>query len=717
MVNTQAEEQYLQKVYHALKKAEGQLTETLAKGQSGGILALQEMAGDVRLNFDNFADNLDTFAQLEMKNREIDQLNLKQKTAATKLAQVQRLLPQAYFGKVVVDYFDEEEKQSFYIGVNGFNDENENLVYDWRSPVAELFYNNVLGPSAYWANGQEIPVAIDLRRQFVISYDRLKHYFDTNIAIEDDVLLAALENSASQQMQAITATIQKEQNVIIRDLDHEIILVNGVAGSGKTSTIMQRIAYLLYSLRQEISVDDVLILAPNDKFIQYLAHVLPSLGEKNPRNLTWRKLLAWQLNQPLESETDYFARITKSEVDKQTTVLRSQKFAEFVANASDILQNKNYFQEITLKQKVIIKAETIAEMFATTPKDAIFGQRIQSVAVKLNSYWQRRLLKQAQGKAWQDRVLALSETQQQKYFGHLLQDESPKALKKYALRLLQQKYHEIEVAIKNFSWLQPAQMLADLYLAYTGDLYQGAEVLTVDEATIALLIQHRFIKTSPLAMMKYILVDEVQDYTPAQIFLLNQLFTKARFTLVGDSNQAIFNSQTDFTTIGAIFKATKRDVTVYDLLNSYRSSGAITATFQQLTAQADFTIVPVRPKGKDVAVKKLANLTDLARLLAVEKSVTVITKTQEEADYLTQWWHNQPIMLASKNIPKENVTILPISLAKGLEFDYVILYNASTENYATKQDRKMLYTAISRGMQELTITYFEELTPLLQFLA
>lgn len=197
MVNTRAEEQYLQKVYHALKKAEGQLTETLAKGQSTGILALQEMAGDVRLNFDNFADNLDTFAQLEMKNREIDQLNLKQETAANKLAQVKRLLPQAYFGKVVVDYFDQEEKQSFYIGVNGFNEENENLVYDWRSPVAELFYNNVLGASAYWANGNEIPVAIDLRRQFVISYDQLKHYFDTNVAIEDDVLLAALENSAS----------------------------------------------------------------------------------------------------------------------------------------------------------------------------------------------------------------------------------------------------------------------------------------------------------------------------------------------------------------------------------------------------------------------------------------------------------------------------------------------------------------------------------------
>lgn len=708
---------YLKKVYHALQQEQEKLTETLAQGQSAGIAALQEMAQDVRLNFDNFADNLDTYAQLEMKNREIDQLNLKQETATNRLAQVERLLPQAYFGKVVVDYFDNEKSQPFYIGINGFSSENENLVYDWRSPIAELFYNNVLGKSHYLANGVEIFVSIDLRRQFVIAYDQLKHYFDTNIAIEDDVLLAALENSATEQMQAITATIQQEQNVIIRDLASEIILVNGVAGSGKTSTIMQRIAYLLYSFRQQISADDVLILSPNDKFIQYLSHVLPALGEKNPRNLTWRKLLVWQLDKELETESDYFERITKNDVSDQTEILRSRKFAEFVASGSSILQQGNYFQAITLKKKVIIKAELLAEMFATTPPEAGFAERLQGVAAKLNSYWQRRLLKQAQKKAWQDRLLALSETQQQKYFGHLLQDESPKTLQKYTHKLLQQKFAAVTAQIADFSWLQPEKMLADLYQAYTNETYLAAKVMTVDEATIALFIQHRFIQASPLSRMQYVLVDEVQDYTPAQIFLLSQLFKASRFTLVGDSNQAIFNTNTDFATIAAIFETSKRQVTRYDLLNSYRSSGAITAVFQQLAAQENFTIVPVRPKGKAVTVKHLAELSDLRNIINEMKPVTIITKTQKEADDLTKWWQGQNAALKKEAKARAEVTILPISLAKGLEFDRVILYNTTKENYANDRERKMLYTAASRGMQELTITYFDGLTPYLKFLA
>lgn len=708
---------YLKKVYHALQQEQEKLTETLAQGQSAGIAALQEMAQDVRLNFDNFADNLDTYAQLEMKNREIDQLNLKQETAANRLAQVERLLPQAYFGKVAVDYFDNEKSQPFYIGINGFSSENENLVYDWRSPIAELFYNNVLGKSHYLANGAEIFVSIDLRRQFVIAYDQLKHYFDTNIAIEDDVLLAALENSATEQMQAITATIQQEQNVIIRDLASEIILVNGVAGSGKTSTIMQRIAYLLYSFRQQISADDVLILSPNDKFIQYLASVLPALGEKNPRNLTWRKLLVWQLDKELETESDYFERITKNDVSDQTEILRSRKFAEFVASGSSILQQGNYFQAIKLKKKVIIKAELLAEMFATTPPEASFSERLQGVAAKLNSYWQRRLLKQAQKKAWQDRLLALSETQQQKYFGHLLQDESPKTLQKYTHKLLQQKFAAVTAQIADFSWLQPEKMLADLYQAYTNETYLAAKVMTVDEATIALFIQHRFIQASPLSRMQYVLVDEVQDYTPAQIFLLSQLFKASRFTLVGDSNQAIFNTNTDFATLAAIFETSKRQVTRYDLLNSYRSSGAITAVFQQLAAQENFTIVPVRPKGKAVTVKHLVELSDLRNIINEMKPVTIITKTQKEADDLTKWWQGQNAALKKEAKARAEVTILPISLAKGLEFDRVILYNATKENYANDRERKMLYTAASRGMQELTITYFDGLTPFLKFLA
>ena len=298
-----------------------------------------------------------------------------------------------------------------------------------------------------------------------------------------------------------------------------------------------------------------------------------------------------------------------------------------------------------------------------------------------------------------------------------MQDESPKTLQKYTHKLLQQKFAAVTAQIADFSWLQPEKMLADLYQAYTNETYLAAKVMTVDEATIALFIQHRFIQASPLSRMQYVLVDEVQDYTPAQIFLLSQLFKASRFTLVGDSNQAIFNTNTDFATIAAIFETSKRQVTRYDLLNSYRSSGAITAVFQQLAAQENFTIVPVRPKGKAVTVKHLAKLSDLRNIINEMKPVTIITKTQKEADDLTKWWQGQNAALKKEAKARAEVTILPISLAKGLEFDRVILYNTTKENYANDRERKMLYTAASRGMQELTITYFDGLTPYLKFLA
>lgn len=248
-------------------------------------LAMQSIGEEIRLNFDNFADRLDTFAAIESKNREIDQMNAALQSAECELAAIDRLLDSPYFGKISLQFEDEETIEDFYIGINGFVNENkEGLIYDWRSPIAELFYAKRLGPVSYQVNNQTISAVLEQRRQFIIEKDQLKQAFDTSVAIQDDVLLAALEANNSQKMQDITASIQHEQNVIIRDLAHKNLLVNGVAGSGKTSAVMQRIAFLLYHFREEMTAENVLILSPNSRFIDYISQVLPSLGEK----IHWR---------------------------------------------------------------------------------------------------------------------------------------------------------------------------------------------------------------------------------------------------------------------------------------------------------------------------------------------------------------------------------------------------------------------------------------------
>ena len=257
-------------------------------------------------------------------------MELKNEATAKNLDKVKRLLQVPYFGKIGVTFEDSpEEPENFYIGVNDFLEE-ETRIHDWRSPIASLFYDNVLGKTAYTAHQQTIPVQLDLKRQLIIEKDQLINYFDTTIAIQDDVLLHSLEEDASPYMKDITTTIQQEQNQIIRDETPTLLVKD--CGSGKTSAIMQRIAYLLYQHRAEITADNILLLSPNSTFIDYISQVLPNLGERNPLNLTLLQFLRFTTKEawPMEEETDYFERITRSEATEQEHVIRSKEFATFL---------------------------------------------------------------------------------------------------------------------------------------------------------------------------------------------------------------------------------------------------------------------------------------------------------------------------------------------------------------------------------------------------
>ncbi|KAF1299591.1 ATP-dependent DNA helicase IV [Enterococcus sp. JM4C] len=715
MVNTR-EEEYLQQTYGELVLAQEQLVNLLTHAKEDGLSALSEMSGDISLNFDSVLDNLDTFSMIEMKNREIDQMNIKVQSADKQLQKVERLLENPYFGKVSVDFLDEEPDEDFYIGMHNFaNEEGENRIYDWRSPIAELFYNNMIGPSSYTANQLAIQVEILNRRQFLIEKNRLLRFFDTSIAIQDDVLLAALEQNSSSQMQDITSTIQQEQNAIIRDSGKHSILVNGVAGSGKTSTIMQRIAYLLYSLRQEITSEDILILSPNNKFIQYISDVLPSLGENNPRNQTILQFTQQYVEGNIEDESAYFARISSEEVDGQTANLRSKELIDFLEKASQTIQlDKLPLKAITQKGKVVISEKLLDEFYQKTPKGAALIDRVQATKRLLTEYWDNRLLRQAKNKETQNQILSLSEEQQKKYFGHLIEDDSPSSVAEYGYKLLKRTYRKVTKAIKAIDWLDKEGLFLTLYNEFTKEDYHftSPTEYTLDEAIIMLYIQHCFIGKLELPKTRFVLVDEVQDYTPAQMQLLIELFSGSQFTLVGDENQAIFNSAISFTTIIETFEEHSKEISQYNLLNSYRSSGAITKLFKKLSLQStqQMEIVPVRPKGEDPRFYAIADKTDLKKtileLIAMRgEKLTIVTKTLEEATELSDWF--------SAEITNKKLEVYPISLSKGLEFDHVFLYNVSKNHYQSTRDQRILYTAISRAMQTLVIGYQQDLSAFL----
>ncbi|HHA4397346.1 TPA: UvrD-helicase domain-containing protein [Enterococcus faecium] len=706
MVNTQKqlEEAYLKNVYQKLIDKKNELRESMDTAKIEGNQSLKEMAGELRLNFDSYLDNLDTFSMIEMKNREIDQMNIKQKNAENQLAKIERLLKSPYFGKVVVDFLDNEPKESFYIGTANFTDDaDENLVYDWRSPIAELFYNNMIGPSSYTVRQNKIDTVIKERRQFLLERDRLVKFFDTSVAIQDDVLLEVLGQDETNEMKAITATIQSEQNTIIRDVKSQNILVNGVAGSGKTSAIMQRIAYLLYLYRDTMTSDDLLILSPNHRFIDYISNVLPSLGERNPLNLTIIQLVSQLSAEEIEGEEAYFKRITGENVSEQTERLRSKKFIDNLKQSDPLfLDHPNFIRGLTKNGKTVLSKKTIEKIYEKVPAHPKLIDRLQATKKALMSEWKNHLLKQAKSPAVQNQVLSLTEDRQLELFGKLISDDSEQSIVAYARKLLQKKYRKITRQIEEMAWVDEHQLFERIYEKRYGSAYVWQPTRTVDEAVIILAIRHLLVEKVNVPAFRYLLIDEVQDYTLAQLGLLIELFPKTHFTLVGDENQAIFNSSTTFADIMRCFDDYHLPIHRYDLRNSYRSSGAITELFKTYAVdQEKIDIVSIRPQGKEPEYRSFRSSEELLKILAEilvslkGEKAAVITQTEEETQTLQE-------SIKKNSYGLENCQIIPLSLAKGLEFDHVILYPFENDGDEQRRRRQM-YTAISRGMKSIVI--------------
>ncbi|EME8130635.1 AAA family ATPase [Enterococcus faecium] len=706
MVNTQKqlEEAYLKNVYQKLIDKKNELRESMDTAKIEGNQSLKEMAGELRLNFDSYLDNLDTFSMIEMKNREIDQMNIKQKNAENQLAKIERLLKSPYFGKVVVDFLDNEPKESFYIGTANFTDDaDENLVYDWRSPIAELFYNNMIGPSSYTVRQNKIDTVIKERRQFLLERDRLVKFFDTSVAIQDDVLLEVLGQDETNEMKAITATIQSEQNTIIRDVKSQNILVNGVAGSGKTSAIMQRIAYLLYLYRDTMTSDDLLILSPNHRFIDYISNVLPSLGERNPLNLTIIQLVSQLSAEEIEGEEAYFKRITGENVSEQTERLRSKKFIDNLKQSDPLfLDHPNFIRGLTKNGKTVLSKKTIEKIYEKVPAHPKLIDRLQATKKALMSEWKNHLLKQAKSPAVQNQVLSLTEDRQLELFGKLISDDSEQSIVAYARKLLQKKYRKITRQIEEMAWVDEHQLFEKIYEKRYGSAYAWQPTRTVDEAVIILAIRHLLVEKVNVPAFRYLLIDEVQDYTLAQLGLLIELFPKTHFTLVGDENQAIFNSSTTFADIMRCFDDYHLPIHRYDLRNSYRSSGAITELFKTYAVdQEKIDIVSIRPQGKEPEYRSFRSSEELLKILAEilvslkGEKAAVITQTEEETQTLQE-------SIKKNSYGLENCQIIPLSLAKGLEFDHVILYPFENDGDEQRRRRQM-YTAISRGMKSIVV--------------
>ena len=283
------EQAHLTMTHGKLRVMKDELEEKIKSISEKAAQEKKDIRSNLSLNFDSDTDSMETYIEFEAMSHSIDQYNIEQEAAREKLARVKRLLKAPYFARVTLQFDPEEDPEDYYIGSAGVSENAfEHLVIDWRSPIAETYYNQENGKTFYMVEDRRVDVDLQLRRQYNLEEDRLHSFFDTQVAIEDPMLLQSLASRRTDKMKAITATIQKEQNAVIRCADVPVLLVNGIAGSGKTSVLLQRIAYLFYRQRENLRPEQVYLLTINPVFRRYIDQVLPDLGEENPRTITWR---------------------------------------------------------------------------------------------------------------------------------------------------------------------------------------------------------------------------------------------------------------------------------------------------------------------------------------------------------------------------------------------------------------------------------------------
>ena len=698
-----AEEQaHLSKVYGQLQELERTASERLEANLAEIREYKSNMREEIAPDFEGDDLSMETYANVAAANSVIESFNLANDADVETINRLRLLLKKPYFAHIRLQIAGKPTARDIYLGSTGMADElHRRIVVDWRSPVAEAYYNQDMGQTSYWANGREIKADLQLRRQFDIERDVLKCYFDTSVAIEDPLLLASLTSQRSSQLQAITATIQKEQNAVIRHENVPAMLVRGVAGSGKTSVLLQRIAFLLFRDRESLRADQVYLVTPNPVFKKYIANVLPELGEKNPNALTWAELmeLVGPGDRSLGAET---AAESLKRIDEglKTLQLEPEDMHDIVAGEHQLLSAQQIWKTV--------------ERFLGRTKP---GPRLCCVVEEdLLDKLDARINQLATSAAMKDEVTTMDPDEQERIFGRLVDPNDEEDVDACTRDYVEQLCTPYVEMVENAGWLRldriGMRMLGASSLTAIEWLYLKVQLAgKVDEAA------------------KLVVIDEVQDYSSAQLMVLARYFCNARFLMLGDENQAIWEGTASFAQIEELFKDVLGSVATCELMTSYRSSPEITAVFTTLMKRDEgMNVSSVRRPGHTVKFKEC--LDDEEYFQALETALesgrnegglcAVIAGNGRRTRWLDRKLRDRMGELAPRlmdgkgRLPEAGCVLLDLKLAKGLEFDRVIVADAQADEYGDDElSKHRLYTAISRATQHLTLVSQGKMTPLL----
>ena len=579
-----------------------------------------------------------------------------------------------YFGRIVFDS-ELDGIQDIYIGITHVEDNLEYYVHDWRSPICSLFYDYELGDASYVAPMGKINGIITKKRQYTIENAKLLHIFDNEINIDDELLQQVLAEESSDKMKNIVNTIQKEQNKIIRNVEDKNLVVQGIAGSGKTSVALHRIAFLLYRM-EELNSNNILILSPNQVFSKYISNVLPELGEENTKETSLSAFFETYLSEfkRVLSFTSFIERFYKNRnlIDYELIKYNLSDDISFDIDKyiNDYVNNICFIDDVLTKDISYTKSE-LNNILKTKYQHFTIVQRLEQIAIKICDWnFNGKYNKKSQ-------VLKL------------LMDKLNVSINYIDIynNFFNSKYSKIKRGIQ----------------------INNKRLINYEDATILIYMKSLLEGINYNTDIKEVIIDEAQDYTLIQYKLLFKIFRNASYTILGDVNQTI-NPYYKYDTLNNI-KNLLPSSKYLELTKTYRSSEEIINFTNKILG---LTHVRAIRKGTSYEVVKRNNIkdevssivSDINTLSEEYKSIAVITKTDDEANYLYKYLKDEvdiTIIDKDSNEYSRKLVILPSYVAKGLEFDAVIIYTDKNNSY--KETEKYLYYVASSRAQHRLIVY------------
>ncbi|MGU8532699.1 HelD family protein [Clostridium perfringens] len=631
-------------------------------------------------------------------------------TIDKKLKELTILKESPYFGRVTFNDLEFDQKDTLYVGRFGVTPEGsyEPVIVDWRAPVASLFYHGSLGEASYTSPDGPIKCDIEGRRQIIVKKGELKGVFDSAIDVKDDILQMVLSNNSSDKLKDVIMTIQQEQDEIIRKERTSNIVVNGVAGSGKTTIALHRVAYLLYNYRKELE-DKVLILGPNGIFMEYISQVLPSLGEVGVKQETFASFALKEMDSELYIMS--FDKYLEKILSKDKEFIEDAKYKnsyEIIKDLDNLVKemDKNYFhiEDVKYFGDLVISKEEIEEMLNKHYEYMPLFRRSEKIKRIILS----KIKDKRDEKVWELNEELRKEKEKLTPEELLIEENNLEFRRKLRIREIVKEVMDSRAKLD--SWISREDVL-DIYDRFNGNKKE----YTINDLAPILYLAIKLEGKKATKDYRHVVIDEAQDYSPLQFKVVRELTGTKYFTVVGDVNQRLikYSDLAPMMELGKIFDDVNPDI--YNLNKSYRSTYEIMEYANKYLDED--RIIPIVRHGKPVEEIEFHNNEELSESIIESlkefsneglESIAIITRDKEELEKVYNLISNKVHLVKFDNedvLYKGGNVIIPSYFAKGLEFDGVII----VDNGSSKDENEDLikYIMSTRALHRLKEIQFK----------